>query len=77
MNTNLCNPEASYKDIADTFDMSKTAIFNVLKRQPTGESAQGRGTTKALEGCLLPYPKEIGGQLVCLYNFEVYMVGYK
>ena len=55
MNTDLCNPEASYKDIAGTFDMSKTTIFNVLKRQPTGEPAQGIGTTKVMEGCLLSY----------------------
>ena len=60
----LSYPEASYKDIADAFGMPKTTIFDIIKRQPSGEPARGRGNKKGA-GRPLSYPQETEEQLVC------------
>ena len=40
------NPECSYQQIADAFRIPKTSVFNIIKRQPSGEPVKGRGNKK-------------------------------
>lgn len=61
----LCHPEASFENIADTFGMPKTTIFN---DKPSVEPAQGRGNRKCTRR-LLSYPQETEQQLVCLHVY--------
>ena len=61
----LCHPKASFENIADTFGMPKTTIFN---DKPSVEPARGRGNRKCTRR-LLSYPQETEQQLVCLHVY--------
>lgn len=59
----LSNAEYSYQQVADTFNMSKTTVFDIIKQDPSGQPAKGRGNKEGA-GQQLSYPQEIEDRLV-------------
>ncbi len=59
----LCNPDYSYQQIADSFGMPKTTVYDTIKRQrqPTGQPKKGRGNRKGA-GRPLSYSPEVAGR---------------
>ena len=63
----LSHPELSYQRVADAFGMPKTMIFDIVKKDPTGEPVRGRGNKKGV-GRPLSYSQEVEEQLVNFVN---------
>ena len=59
----LANSGYSYQQIADAFKMPKTTVFDIIKQNPCGGPAKGRGNKKGA-GRRLSYSQETEDQLV-------------
>ena len=51
------NPAYSYQQVADAFNRPKTTVFDIIKRDPCGQPAKGRGNKKGA-GRQLSYSQE-------------------